>query len=140
MYKSFDEIPVEYRLESFSAGFQDRDVWSEWDDVHSDSEWKRAESRRVKSRWNAHVEGVGRHYALARPYDVESFVAGLLEEIQLERAYKPYWLFLKRIYHWLMWNTEYPHRYNPVLMASANYPACRQVWDYVMSLDRESFG
>lgn len=140
VYKLFDKIPPEYRLETFSAGFQDRDVWTEWNAIHSDTEWKRTEARRVKDRWDEHMDDRDRHYALARPADIESFVSGMLEDIQVERAYKPYWLFLKRFYHWLMWNTEYPHRYNPVLLATANYPACGKVWEHVMSFDRRSFG
>jgi hypothetical protein len=139
IYKSLSEVPTEYRLEAFAGSLEKQDVWAEWNEMHSDSEWKREEARRVKNRWDDYLGEAGTHYAVATPEDVESFIDGLLDEVQLERAYKPYWLFLKRFYHWLVWHTEYPHRYNPVLMASANYPACGEVWDYVMSFDRESF-
>lgn len=139
VYKSLADVPQRYRLESFAGQFDGADAWEAWNAQHSDSKWKRAEARRVRDRWEEHMAGRGRHPALATPADVETFVAGLLEEVQIERVYKPYWLFLKRFYKWLKWRTEYPHRYNPVLIASANEPAAGEVWDHVMSFDRESF-
>lgn len=139
VFKSIDDVPSRYRFEAFAQSIKQKDVWAEWNAQHSDTEWKQNESRRVRNRWEEHLEPIDRHHALATPQDVNAYVEELQDEMQLERVYKPYWLFLKRFYHWLMWNTEYPHRYNPVLMASANYPASREVWDYVMSLDRKTF-
>lgn len=76
-------MPVEYRLESFYAGIDGQDVRSEWNEIHPDSESKRAEARRVNDRWGDHPEDTGRHYASAAPDDVESFMDGLFDEIRL---------------------------------------------------------
>lgn len=133
VFKTLAEVPEEYRLCRHDRLFAGRDAYAAWETENIDAEWALKESGRVERRWKSHMEARGRHHALATPADVEAFLADLADDVQIERVYTPYWLFLKRFYHWMAWHTDYPHRYNPVLMACVEHSTSEQVWNYVMN-------
>ena len=140
IFKRYSDVPERYRLGRFEPSFVGRDAFANWEDEEITSKWQREESSRVEARWKTHMAARDRHHALATPADVDVFVEELTSELQMERVYKPYWLFLKRFYEWMKWHTDYPHRYNPVLMACVEYPASQAVWSYVMNDVKEQFG
>ncbi len=73
-----------------------------------------------------------RHHALARPEDVEAYIEMMMEINAMRTIYSTYWTHLKQFYDWLLWHTEHPHRYHPVLMAAAHEPNTRRMWTYVI--------
>ena len=139
VFKTLDEVPEEYRLCRHDRLFAGRDAYTAWETENIDAEWALKESGRVERQWKSHMEGRGRHHALATPADVEAFLADLADDVQIERVYTPYWLFLKRFYHWMAWHTDYPHRYNPVLMACVEHPTSERVWNHVMNDVKTAF-
>lgn len=133
IYKSLAEVPRRYRLYQYEAEFETRDVWGEWKDVYYDPEWG-DETMRAKDRserlWKDHMDERGRHHALAHPEDVEEWCAELLEDRAPKTVCDCYYMTIKKFYEWLLWEWEYPHRYNPVLMAAAEHGATKDAYDY----------
>lgn len=135
VFKSIDEVSNRYRLSNFSKQFGDRDVWKAYtddilDDDCSEGHWERAE--RAGRRWKEHMAKRGRHHALATPDDVDVYFETVLETNALRTAYMPYWVRLNEFYDWLLWHTEYPHVYQPVLMAAANGEHVPRLWEFII--------
>lgn len=137
VWKSYADVPPRYRLATYADEFRGRDVWREYAEatgaLESDSERHARDYRNMVESWNEHMRERGRHPALATPEDVETWGQKLLagEDRPTSRtrtplsAYQPYWVGLEHFYTWLMWHADldrYPHRYNPVIMAAAEYP------------------
>lgn len=131
VYKSLDDVPRHHRLGHYVESYAGRDVWAEFVEANRDryaSERSREDSRRIERRWKDHMADRGRHHALARPEDVETWIVWLLDRMKPSTAYNPYWVRLEALYDWLLWHRDHPHVYNPVLMAAAEGPAAGEVW------------
>ena len=132
IYKSLGDVPSKHRLGTHTDQFEGdqlRTPYEQWVSATVDAEWKQDECRRVKDRWKAHMAEQGVHHALPKPAHVESFIHELMQEVSLDRVYRPYWLYLKRFFAWMMRRRDYPHLYNPVLVACAEYPSCGRIWE-----------
>lgn len=135
VFKSADEVSNRYRLSNFSRQFEDRDVWQAYANEILDedcSESHRKRTNRAGRRWKEHMAERGRHHALATPDDVDSYFGTILETNALRTAYMPYWVRLNEFYEWLLWHTEYPHVYQPVLMAAASGDHAPQLWEFMV--------
>lgn len=139
IFKTLEEVPPEYRLRRHEQLFAGRDAYAAWQAENINAEWARKESGRVERRWKTHMDARSRHHALATPTDVETFLTELANDVKIDRLYSPYWLYLKRFYHWMAWHTDYPHRYNPVLMACVEHPTSETIWNYVMNDVKTAF-
>lgn len=132
VYKTLADVPNRRLLDQHAAAYDSRDVWGEYliEDVHErvTGEHGRTVARRVGRYWKEHMDGRGRHHALATPEDVETWSASLLDEYA-ERTTYNYWRFVYLFYEWLRWHTDHPHTYTPVLMAVAENPAAGRVWE-----------
>ncbi|MFC7047351.1 hypothetical protein ACFQH6_19775 [Halobacteriaceae archaeon GCM10025711] len=132
VYKQLESVPEEYRLRQYASEYEGRDVWAEYAETRSDeyeSSHYWASVRKAGESWKAHVEGRGRHHALARPGDVETWCAGLAETRTLRTVYTEYWVRLEEFYSWLQFHTDHPHVYQPVIMAAAEYPTAAAIWE-----------
>lgn len=142
VYKRLDEVPSRYRLYHFADQYSDRDVWNEFltDYLfeHYSSKRFQEDARRAGRYWKEHMADRGRHHALARPTDVEVWIASLLEDRNRKTTYNSYWVRLERFYSWLQWHTDHPHRYHPCLMAAGTYPASHAIWQEKIQRGRES--
>lgn len=133
VYKQLADVPDRYRLAVHADAYADRDVWAEYVDENPDrltSVGGRRGHERAGRRWKAHMADRDRHHALARPADVETFIADLLDRFAPGTVYNPHWVRLEAFYDWLTWHADHPHRYNPVLMAAADpdAPATTRLW------------
>lgn len=136
VFKRLADVPDRYRLYHHAGAYADRDVWAEYVEEtelyerHSSQTYRNATERAITS-WKEHMEDRGRHHALAAPTDVETWCAGLLAERSDQSVYSKYWTRLAEFYDWLRWHTEYPHVYDPILMAAAEFPegSAGTVWD-----------
>lgn len=140
VYKTMNEVPDRYRLHHHADAYEGRDVWAEFCEEYEYEQGSHAryeeEVDRVGDHWKAHMGG-RRHHALATPADVEAWSADLLAD-KSERRSHDYWLRVNRFYDWLKWNTEHPHRYNPVLMAAVEGEEARRIWQYKARKNRQS--
>lgn len=130
VYKTFEDVPTRYRLETFEDYYADRSPWVEWFEQATDSEWSRTQYDRAGRHWCKHMHGQGRHYALARPTDAALWAEDLLEN-RAPRTAKEYWNPIEQFYKWFMWHTDHPHRYHPLLMAfnECETDALTEIWN-----------
>jgi len=132
VYKTLDQVPEHHRLANSATTFAGRDVWAEYveHELAGAAETVQYETGLVEESWKDHMQQRGRHPALARPADVESWAVTLLDRMQPKRAYNPYWVRLDEFYTFLLWHTEYPHSYHPPRMAAGQDGAASRIWDF----------
>lgn len=148
IYKSYDDVPARRRLGQYAARYADEDLWSKYLDAtglyEEATERTRANNRCALASWQEHMAtadgGAGRHYALARPQDVETWCQQLLSRVTAQTAYTVYWCKIKGFYDWLLWHAEHPHVYHPFLMAAAEYHdgAAGRIWECKIARQRDS--
>lgn len=134
IYKRLSDVPDRYRLHQHAAAYEGRDVWTEFCEEYEydqgDAEDHEQVVDRVGRRWKAHMEGRGRHHALATPEDVEAWCAHLLGEREYSPRYSlSHLLRVIRLYSWLQWHTKHPHVYHPPMMAAAAGGAAGRIWE-----------
>lgn len=141
VYKRLEDVPNRYRLYHHADAYEDTDTWQEFCDEYEYSQANHAryeeEVDRAGDRWKAFMADRGRHHALAVPEDVVVWCDDLLTDTSDRRAYD-YWLRVNRFYDWLMWHSEHPHVYNPVLMATMCGTPAARVWEYKVRENRLS--
>lgn len=140
VYKRLSNVPNRYRLHHHADTYEDNDTWHtfcmEFEYQEGSHDRYEEEVDRIGSRWKDHMGQRERHHALARPADVEAWCERLLSEKAVSRTYE-HWLRVKRFYHWLMWHSEHPHVYNPVLMAAITGESTGEAWAWKARRNRE---
>lgn len=133
IFKRLEEVPVQYLLETRSAEYEDRDLWTEWyrDTEKADlAERTRKRINRCEKRWKAHMDERGRHHGLARPEDVEAFLEPLAEEYAMASLYNYWFARLASFYRHLWHHADHFHAYSPVVLAAIEGGVARDCWDY----------
>ena len=130
VYKSLDDVPSRYRLESYAGTYAGRDTWAEYfeAELSEAAETVQYESELAETSWKNHMDERGRHHALATPADVDRWAVELLDRMQVSRAYNPYWVRLEKFYSYLLWHTDHPHVYHPPRIAAARGGAAADIW------------
>lgn len=127
-----EEIPPRYRLETHASQYQDENVWEQY--VHDvsleehDSERMRRAWRLAGDSWLSHMRDRERHHALARPIDANVWCEYLIADKARRTAYDYYFLRVYEFYDYLKFSSEYPHLYNPLLLAAVRHDAARHIW------------
>ena len=131
VYKQLSDVPDRHRLHHYDRTYARQDVWTEFRETYLEPRDHAVQprARRARERWTNHMAIRGRHYALATPEDAEMWARELLEEYSLRYGIEGYWSQIERFYRWLLWHTEHPHLYNPLLLAAANYDAAGVLWN-----------
>lgn len=139
VYTRLEDVPEQYRLDTYRAQYHGRDIWQAYIDSRPetfDSTHYQNSLTKAGRSWKDHISAYGRHHALARPADVESWVTGLCDGRTLRTVYKEYWVRLEEFYTWLQFHTEHPHVYHPPLMAVVAGGMAEQLWS--LKFDRQS--
>ena len=132
IYKRLDDVPEEDRLTSYAEHYDGWDVWAVFHASRSndfDSQGYEQTFTKTERSWKAHMRERGRHHALARPDDVETWCTGLATSRTIRTVYSQYWVRLEEFYTWLQFHTAHPHCYQPVLMAAATGETAGRIWD-----------
>lgn len=128
IFKSLSQVPESRRFHQYGRSYDGEDTWSHYRETVELSDRMSEEWERFSRRWKGHVEEQGRHHALARPKDVETWSATLLDRFTVDRAYQ-HWNVIEGFYEWLKFHTEHPHTYNPFHMAATESGSnARQIW------------
>ena len=142
VYKRLEDVPQSDRLATYAEAYEGRDTWHTFLDEYLferyNSDRFKEDARRAGRYWKAHMETCGRHHALATPEDVETWMAALLDRVQVKTAYNSYWVRVERFYWWLQWHTDHPHVYHPPLIAAAAGGAAGTVWEEKISRGRDT--
>ena len=131
-FKAIDDVPTRYRLQNFES------------DVDADESWLAFEERfleglsyhtrkyvygKAKREWWSYCEDNGVHPALPDPADIEDHLSTQVAEVnKLKSAHDARFRPLFRWFRWMTYSTEWPHRYNPTVMAVLFEGATYRVW------------
>lgn len=138
LYKQFSDVPAHHRLQNHASRFEGRDVWDEYivaADILSDnpSDNHRRWIERSEYRWKSYTDQRNTHHALCTPSDAADFAEHLLEEYELcQLLAARYWGEIERFYRWMFNHTEFPHRYNPFVMAAIADDTASELWHAIM--------
>jgi hypothetical protein len=133
VYKGIADVPPHLRLDQQDSISWGDDLWATFVETRSgnfDSKHYLRTFDKTERSWKEHMRDRGRHFACCRPTDVDCWVSDLLDNRTVGTVYSEYWVRLEEFYTWLMNHTEFPHVYNPVLMAAAQYQAAGRIWEY----------
>lgn len=133
IYKAVEDVPARYYLPNFAS------------EMDGDEEWERFDAEELEGmsyhsrmyvygtayrRWRDYCKENGVHPALADPQDIEGHLAEQMEtDLKLKSVHDSRFRPLYRWYRWMTFHTEYPHRYNPVVMAVLLGGATYTIWE-----------
>lgn len=140
VYKSVDKIPTRNKLSFHEPSFEGRDVWTEYMGSVGSSWSKTTITRyeRTGRYWKGFMADRGRHHACAEPSDVEQFLKEQEGRMATKSLYGERFVPLEDFYEWMARSVEFPHVYNPVLMACTSDGITRSMWNYRLEItDRE---
>ena len=79
--------------------------------------------------WSAYCDAHDVNPALANPQDIEAHLTEQRAQVnKLKTVHDARFRPLFRWYRWMLFHTDYPHRYNPVVMAVLLGGATHDVW------------
>ena len=131
IYKHLNAVPSRERLGSYAERYDGWNVWADFHESRSnefDSTGYERTFTKTERSWKAHMCERGRHHALARPDDVETWCADLAVSRAIRTVYSQYWVRLEEFYTWLQFHAAHPHRYHPVWMAAATGETAGRIW------------
>lgn len=141
LYTHFDDVPEHSRLRNYSSRFKGQDSWVQYlkakdicRDSHSESYIEQVD--RNGKRWKQFCDSQGVHHALCTPNEAERYSVHLLDEYSISRVTaSDYWAAIERFYRWMFRHAEYPHRYNPFVMAAIQDSLCEELWQIAVEQD-----
>jgi hypothetical protein len=134
LYQHISDVPEHYRLRNYANRFQGKDSWSQYLEAEKicredHSENYLAQIERRGRRWKQFCSQRDTYHALCSPADSERYAAYLLDEYSVSRVTaSDYWAGIERFYRWMFHHAEFPHRYNPFVMAAIDDSLCEQLW------------
>lgn len=139
IYKTVDDVPGKYRLrkfeseldaadeDPFDAYLAARDDLSDWSRNHKHGKAYRDFSKFMRDR--------GKHPACPTPDDVCDFFERVrngewsnVKERELRTVHATYGAPLKVAFAWFVSRVDYPHVYNPIIMAALRDGPLRDAW------------
>lgn len=131
VYTRLEDVPTDYRLNQYEGQYSGQDTWQAYIDTRPstfDSTHYRQGLSKAGKSWKTHTESRGRHHALVRPSDVETWLAELAATRTEGTVYTEYWVRIEEFYTWLQFHTEHPHVYHPPLMAVVEGGLAERLW------------
>lgn len=122
VYKRLADVPDDRRFKKWAGSYEGRDVWAEFVDKEYRAPTYRELLERAGRYWKEFMEPRGRHHALGRPDDVETYMTEQRDLRADKTTFDAYWRPLNMFYTWLMWHADHQHAYQPVWMAVNEYP------------------
>lgn len=122
VYKRIEDVPDRYYLMNFET---DVDADAAWEAFCDDKLANITNQTREKvyggayRRWCEYCDRHDVHPALADPADIEGWLAYEVESHSstMKAAHDLQFRPIFRWYRWMTFHTEYPHRYQPTIMA-----------------------
>lgn len=125
VYERPQDIPPHRRISNESPKQSPTDVWKaylgKWPPDGNRPQW-------AIECWFDFCDEQACHPAYAEPTDAIAFSSFLREEYALSTI-RNYWGETYKVYNWLCYHTEYPHRYNSFLLAAVNDTDARYCFD-----------
>jgi len=143
VYKDISEVPEKHRFINFVEEYQHMDIWGSFCQKYEYSKGNYDQFEQIINKigncWQDFMNSRQHHYAFATPDDIEAWCVELRQAREMStRQIHDHWLRLYRFYDWLLWHVDYPHTYNPSLMAAANGGVVGDVWECKVERTREA--
>lgn len=133
VFKRVEDVPDRYYLGNFISEVDAEDAWKHF-------EVKKLEGVSDHTReyvygkawreWTAYCDEHGVHPALGDPQDIESHLAEQWAEMgKLKSLHDARFRPIFRWYRWMQFHIDYPHRYNPVVMAVLLSGVTSDIWE-----------
>jgi hypothetical protein len=133
VFKRIESVPDRYLLSNFTADVEADAAWNAFiaDELADSTEHTRETVYGgAYRRWCEYCDQHGAHAALADPADVEGWLAYEVETHNrtMKTAHDLQFRPLFRWYRWMAFHTDYPHRYQPTIMAVLLGGVAHDVW------------
>jgi hypothetical protein len=141
VFKSIEEVPERYYLANFRSEIDGEVEWNVYDAEELSGltfHQRQYVYGKAWREWSSFCEENGVHSALADPQDIEVHLAEQRDSVnKLKTVHDARFRPLFRWYRWMMFHSEYPHRYNPVVMAVLLDGTTYDIWE-TRFYDRET--
>lgn len=121
VFKNLEDVPARYYLENHESEVTSKDAWNDYDAqelADLSAHTRRYVYGKAYREWQKFCDEHDVHPALADPRDIEEHLAEQRDEMEkLKTVHDARFRPLFRWYRWMQFHTDYPHRYNPVVMA-----------------------
>ena len=122
VYKRVEDVPTRHSFEKFLDDVDADEAWEQfWVEtgvVDLSEHTRKYKYGKARREWWDYCAKRGIHPALGDPTDFEEHFSKQMEEMSTYKSghdlrFRPLYLW----HRWMVWHTEYPQRYNPMLMA-----------------------
>jgi hypothetical protein len=140
-FKRVEDVPDRYYLPHFASDVDAEDAWNEFDSEVLEGltyHTRRYVYGKAWREWKSFCDSHNVHPALSNPQDIEAHLSeqrGFMNK--LKSAHDSRFRPLFRWFRWMQFHTDYPHRYNPVVMAALLGGATADIWQTRL-LDRKN--
>lgn len=124
IYNTYQEVPPHHRLEQKVNKYSDQNIWEHFVEERGVAD----RAYPAMNRFQRVMEGRGVHYAFPHPTDVDAYCDHLIDFAVT--TIRSHYTYLNYFFEWLRYHTEYPHRYNPLLVAAVEYENSARVFQY----------
>lgn len=132
VFKTVDDVPARYYLPNFRSDVDAEEAWDAFDTAELAGltyETRRYKHGKAFREWRAYCEPRDIHPALPDPGDIESHLTEQREDMdKLQTVYTNRFRPLFLWFRWMTFHTDYPHRYNPVVMAVLLGETAYDIW------------
>lgn len=140
VFKCLNDVPERHYLGNFESDIDAEEAWHEFD-AQELSDLSFHTRRYVYGKgwreWKSYCNENDLHPALADPADVDDHLSAQKAEINtLKTVHDARFRPLFRWYRWMQFRTDYPHKYNPIVMAVLLDGATADIWETRL-FDRE---
>jgi hypothetical protein len=132
VFKYVEDVPDRYYLPNFASDVDADDAWNAFDEEELEGlsyHTRQYVYGKAWREWKAYCDEHDVHPALADPQDIEAHLTEQRELVnKLKSTHDARFRPLFRWYRWMTFSTEFPHRYNPVVMAVLLNGATADIW------------
>ena len=133
VYKQVKEVPDRYHLSNFETDMDADEAWESFcaDELANTSQHTCENVYgRAYELWNEYCELHGVHPALADPEDIEEWIAEQVAatDSSMKTTHDTRFRPLFRWYRWMAFCSNWPHRYQPTIMAVLLGGATYDIW------------
>lgn len=132
IWKKLEDVPSRFRLEQYADSLSADDAWNEFCEKYGE-DWTQTTRKyqygKAWREWTSYCEEHDLHRLCPAPADIEHHLHNQRSEAASDGTlhqtrFRP----LCRLFEHLRYSTDYPHKYNPTIMAVLHGGAAYAAW------------
>jgi hypothetical protein len=133
VFKRLEDVPDRYRAERRAPDLDAEEAWDAFKRDKGVYEYTEHTQKykygKAWRQWVEYCDDSGLNPVFASPHDVESFLSAEMEDISTYKTghdlrFRPLFMW----YRWMQWDVDYPHLYNPMVMAVLLGGTTARIW------------